>query len=88
MSTYYPQPRTASGLNITAVVSIVTAALGMAIVPVILGHVSLAQIRRTGESGTALAIIGLVLGYLEIAAYVVGVLILLGVVGVGFWAAS
>ena len=40
-------------------------------VAVVLGHVALSQIKRTGESGRGLAIAGLVLGYLVVAGWVV-----------------
>jgi hypothetical protein len=42
---------------------------------VVLGHVALSQIKRTGESGRGLAIAGLVLGYLVIAGWVTLVVI-------------
>jgi uncharacterized protein DUF4190 len=38
------------------------------VVAVILGHVARGQIRRTGEGGGGLAIAGLILGYLHVAA--------------------
>jgi uncharacterized protein DUF4190 len=41
------------------------------VVAVILGHVARGQIRRTGEGGGGLAIAGLILGYLHLAAAVV-----------------
>lgn len=55
--------------NVLSIVTLVTGILGMAIVPVICGHISLKQIRTTGEDGKVMAIIGLVLGYIELAAY-------------------
>jgi hypothetical protein len=59
-------PRT----NVLSIVSLATSVFGLAIVPVILGHISLSQIKKTGEQGRVMAIIGLILGYLTIAAYV------------------
>ena len=53
------------------------------IVAVITGHISLSQIKKTGEQGNILAIIGLILGYLEI----VGVIIF-GIVWIGIIAAA
>lgn len=43
-------------------------AIFLSIPTVILGHMAKAQIRQTGEQGEAMAIVGLVLGYLGIAA--------------------
>lgn len=53
--------------NTLAVVAFITGLLGMAVVPVILGHISMQIIKRTGERGYAFAVIALVLGYLEVA---------------------
>jgi hypothetical protein len=53
-----------TSLNTLAVVSIATAATGFGgIAGVITGHVSLAQIKKSGERGRGLAIAGLVIGY-------------------------
>jgi hypothetical protein len=68
-------PRT----NVLSVVSLITGIIGLAIIPVILGHISLSQIKKSGEQGRVLAIIGLVLGYIGIAGYVL--VLLLGVTG-------
>jgi len=55
-------------LNTLAVVSIATAVSWVgAVAGVITGHIALAQIKRTGEKGRALALTGLILGYLYIA---------------------
>lgn len=62
-------PRT-SGL---AVASLVTALLALGVVPVILGHLALSQIKKAAGAvtGRGLALAGLVMGYLQIAALVV-----------------
>ncbi len=60
-------PRT----NGLAIAAFVLGLCGFALLPVILGHVALGQIRRTGDGGSVFAIIGLVLGYLEIVLYIV-----------------
>lgn len=70
----HPTASTTARTNVLAVVSLVTGLLGFAIVPVTLGHVALGQIRRDGRgdsAGTALAILGLVLGYLAIVGYTI-----------------
>ena len=52
-------------LNTLAVVSLASALSGVAsLIAIITGHISLAQIKSSGQSGRALAIIGLVLGYI------------------------
>ena len=59
--------------NSMALVSVIAGVLGWAglpliasIVAVICGHLARGQIRETGEDGDALAVIGLVLGYLNL----------------------
>jgi hypothetical protein len=70
---YAPAPRT----NGLAIASFVLGILGFAIIPVILGHISISQINKRGEGGKVFAIIGLVLGYLGILAWVLFFLIFL-----------
>jgi peptidyl-prolyl cis-trans isomerase B (cyclophilin B) len=56
----YPQPRPTNGLAIASLIcAFLFAPLG-----IIFGHMSLSQIRRTGEDGRGLATAGLVIGYL------------------------
>jgi len=53
--------------NVLAIVSLVASILSsfvFSIVAIVTGHISLRQIKRTGEQGKVMAIIGLVLGYL------------------------
>jgi hypothetical protein len=56
-------PRT----NALAVTAFVTSVLGFSVVPIIFGHLAMQAIRRTGERGSVLAVIGLVLGYFQVA---------------------
>jgi hydrogenase-4 membrane subunit HyfE len=67
MDAYVENPRT----NVLSIVSLVTSILGLAVVPVVLGHISLAQIRRTHEQGRVMAIIGLVIGYISVLGYLI-----------------
>ena len=60
---YYGVPR-AAATNGLAIAALVTAIVGVSLVAVILGHMSISQINRTGEQGKGMAIAGLVLGYL------------------------
>jgi hypothetical protein len=77
--TYAP----AAKWNVLSIVSIVAAVVQFGLVAVITGHISLSQIKKTGEQGKVLAIIGLVLGYLEIVGWLIFI-----IVWVGFLAAA
>jgi peptidyl-prolyl cis-trans isomerase B (cyclophilin B) len=59
--------------NVLAIVSLVTSILGLSIVGIITGHIGMNQIKKTGESGRGLAIVGLVLGYLVLVIEVIWV---------------
>lgn len=60
-------------LNTLAVVSLATAVSGFgAVAAVITGHISLAQLKKTNESGRGLALTGLILGYVGIGLWVIG----------------
>lgn len=64
---YPPAPRGTNGMAVAALVcAFVLAPLG-----IVFGHVSLSQIKRSGEDGRGLAIAGLVLSYLFTVAMVV-----------------
>lgn len=71
---------TQAPLNVLAVISLISAFF-IGLVGVICGHLSLKQIKRTGERGKGLAIGGLVVGYLNI---VVWLLVIVGlIIGIG-----
>lgn len=57
--------------NVLAIISLIAGILGLNLIAVILGHVALSQINKTGEGGRVLAIIGLVLGYIGIIVIVI-----------------
>lgn len=80
---YAPAPghRPVRPTNGLAIASLVTGLLGMAIIPVVLGHLALRQIRERDEAGHGLAAVGLVLGYLAIVGYVA----FFGIVAAGIW---
>ena len=60
-------------LNTLAVVSIATAATGFgAVAAVITGHISLAQLKKSNESGRGLALTGMILGYVGIGLWILG----------------
>ena len=59
-------------LNTLAVVSLASALTGFgALMAIITGHISLAQIKRSRENGRVLAIVGAVLGYLNILTWII-----------------
>lgn len=72
----YPQQpaRPTDGLAIAA---LITGILGLGLVPLILGIVSLKKIKKTGAGGRALAIAGIVLGALELVAWGIFVIIII-----------
>ncbi|KUH66798.1 cyclophilin [Mycolicibacterium novocastrense] len=75
----YPPPRQTNSLAVAALVcAFVFAPLG-----IVFGHVSLSQIKKTGEEGRGIAIAGLVIGYLvtilTVLIVVVSVLVLAAV---------
>ena len=53
----------AAGTNPMAVAALVLGLLGGTVLPIIFGHLARAQIRRTGQTGSGLALAGLILGY-------------------------
>ena len=82
MTTYpaYAAPKT----NGLAIAAFVLSLLGFGILPVVFGHFALAQIKRSGDSGTGFAIAGLVIGYLSIAAYVlIALAVIIPLIAVG-----
>jgi len=60
--------------NVLAIVSLVSAFF-ISIVAVITGHIALKQIAQTGENGRGLALAGLIIGYVGLAATVIVVII-------------
>lgn len=59
-------------LNTLAVVSLASALTSIgAVMAIVTGHISLAQLKRSEESGKPLAVAGLVLGYLTVAFWII-----------------
>ena len=59
-------------LNTLSVVSLATAVTGFgALAGIITGHISLAQLKHSGQSGRALAIAGLAVGYATIGFWLI-----------------
>ena len=60
-------------LNTLAVVAFAAALTSIgAVAAIITGHISLAQIKKSGENGRPLALAGLVIGYLTIFLWIIG----------------
>jgi len=73
-------------LNTLSVVSLASALTGFGVVAAIItGHISLAQIKRTGQNGRVLALSGVILGYVSIALWILGSVFWSAFV---FWAAK
>jgi len=59
-------------LNTLAVVSIATAISSIgAVAAIITGHISLAQIKRSGENGRKIALTGVTIGYVTIGLWII-----------------
>lgn len=61
---------TPGGTNSMAIVALI---MGLTVAPlgIVFGHIGLSQIKRTGEGGRGLAIAGLILGYIGLAASII-----------------
>jgi hypothetical protein len=89
----YGQPAAAYGqpakkTNVLAIVSLIASIAGFviawgigSIVGIICGHISLGQIKKTGEEGRGLAVAGLIVGYIGLALAILSVIILAIVLG-------
>ena len=70
-------------LNMPALFAAITGILLISPVAIVLGHIGIVQVRRRRQSGLALAIVGLILGYLGFAATVAGLVALVVFVNSG-----
>ncbi len=68
--------------NTLAIVSLISSIVGLFLIPfigsvagVITGHMSLGQIKRTGEGGRGLALAGTIVGYVGLALAFLGILL-------------
>jgi len=93
----YPAPQYATlrpPTNTMAVISMVSSIVGffsfgvLAVLGVVLGHVSLAQIKRTGEGGRGFGITALVVGYVAIAGYALLLLLFLLLIPLAYGAST
>lgn len=81
------QPRT-NGLAIVSLVASISAFLILpligSVVGVVTGHISLSQIKRTGEGGRGLALTGTILGWVGVGLLVLALFVLLALLPVFF----
>ena len=90
---YYGSPvPVARPTNGMATASLICALVGIlfcgltSILAVIFGHISLGQIKRTGEGGHGMAVAGLIIGYLITLGWLV--ILLFYILGIAMFAAS
>ena len=77
-----PVVRAVPSTNGLAITSMVLGILGISIVAIVLGHVSLNQIKKSGDTqeGRGFAIAGLVLGYIGLAVSVIIIAVVVAVI--------
>lgn len=84
----YAQAPATAPTNTMAIVSMISSIIGwfafgsLCIVGVILGHISLKQLKTSGEGGRGMALTGLIMGYIGIAGWVIGLIIFFIVLGI------
>ena len=79
----YAQPgqQVAQKWNVLAIITLVSSILGFAIISIVLGIISLNQIKKTGEQGKVLAIVGIVIGALATLGYIIGAIAFFAILG-------
>ena len=84
----YPgQPQQQPPMNALAIVALIGGIL-MNVVGIICGHIALAQIKRTGERGRGMALAGTIIGYVSLAASIIGIIFFFVFAGLAVQAAS
>lgn len=81
----YPQQKT----NTLAVVSMIASIVGFiwilpvigSIAGVVMGHISLSQIKRTNEKGRGMALAGLIVGYAGLVLAIAGIIVVASFIG-------
>lgn len=61
--------------NGLAIASLILGIVGVSIVAIILGHISLSQINKTGEQGRGMALAGTILGYVGLAITIIWIIV-------------
>lgn len=81
-------PAASAPTNTLAVVSMISSIVGwfsfgvLCIVGVVLGHMSLKQLKTSGEGGRGMALTGLIVGYIGLAGWIIGLIIFVIFIGV------
>lgn len=91
-----PQPPQNTMALVALIMSLVGLVTGItAVVGIILGHIAKSQIKRTGESGDTMATWALIVGYVLVGLWVLGVIayilffvVMIGIAGAGASAGS
>ncbi|MDF5755984.1 DUF4190 domain-containing protein [Spongiactinospora sp. TRM90649] len=85
---YYAPPRPNNSMALASmilgIVGFMTCGIS-SIVGIILGHIALKQIARTGEEGRGMAIAGLVTSYIMLGLMLVYIVVVVGFLGYSFW---
>lgn len=74
-----PQQPANPPTNTMAIIALIASFI-ISLVGVILGHISLSQIKKTGEGGRGLAIAALIIGYIGIAGWIIGIFVWIAVI--------
>jgi hypothetical protein len=77
----YGQPGQSQKWNVLSIITLVSAVLGFALISVVLGIISLNQIKKTGEQGKILAVIGIVIGALATIGYIIAIIAFFAILG-------
>jgi hypothetical protein len=85
----YIVPAVRSGeLNVLALVALIASCIGFTIPGIVMGHIALLQIKKTGESGHGLALAAVIVGYalfaltiVVIIVYVIFIFFVIGIAG-------
>jgi hypothetical protein len=62
-------------LNLLAVIALIASCIGLTIPGIVMGHIALSQIRKSGESGHALALAAVIVGYALTALVIIAVVV-------------
>jgi peptidyl-prolyl cis-trans isomerase B (cyclophilin B) len=73
--------------NVLAIISLIASCVGFTVPGIIMGHIALHQIKRTGEGGHGLALAGVIVGYVLFAIVLILVVVyVLVIIGIVVWA--
>ena len=67
--------------NVLSIITLVSAVIGFSLISIVLGIISLNQIKKTGEQGKVLAIIGIIIGALYTIGYIIAIFAFIALLG-------